>query len=427
MFIKKLNISSEEKQTFNYHLIYSVIEGFLTGVFVLNEFIFIKSIHGSNYELSVLFQFSVVVLLIAIITNEYIETIRNKKKLLRIIAIITRLPLVFIFLFPSHHNSFISNPLYNYYFLFAFFMYYMASPIILPSINLLLKSNYEHSNFGKLYSIVTSSNKIVMLVVTFLFGLLLDYDNFAFRYIYPVAGVLGIISIFILTKIDDSSIKVKQNFSIWQKVKKTLISSIKNNRPFRDFQISLMFYGFGFMSTVTVVTIFYDVVLQLNYTSVAFYKNVYNILAILLLPFFGRLISRIDHRRFSMISISSLFFYIIFVMLTEYYSFYVMIYDLKIYLMLLFAIIFHSFFAATMSLSWSIGSAYFCNKEEAGSYQSVHLSLTGLRGLIFPFIGIVIYERYGFTFTYISACISMLLGILILFYSEQNHPVVKKN
>ncbi len=425
MFLKNLNISEKEKATFKLHLAYSLIEGFLTGVFILNEFIFIKSLHGSNYELSVLFQFSVVVLIISVFTNQLMESLSNKKILLRIIALITRLPLVVMIFIPARF-IFQEQELFNYYFLFAFFMYYLASPVILPSLNLLLKNNYSSNNFGKLYSIATSMNKVVMLLITFLFGLLLDYDHFSFRYIYAFSGFLGIISIFLLTQIDDNNIVIKNSYSYLGNIRSIIIETLKTNKAFRDFQISLVFYGFGFMSTVTIITIFYEVVLQLNYTSVAFYKNVYNILAILLLPFFGRLISRIDQRRFSIISIASLLFYVIFVMLTEYFSNHFYIFDLKIYYMLLIAVVFHAFFAATMSLSWSIGSAYFCKTEEAGMYQSVHLSITGLRGLIFPIIGVALYERYGFTVTYITASISLLAGILILFYSERRVKFQKK-
>jgi len=425
MLLKNLNITLKERQTFIFHLIYSLIEGFLAGVFILNEFVFIKSLHGSNYQLSVLFQFSVVVLIISIVTNELMETVKNKKNLLRIIAVVTRLPLVLLFLFPSNIQQLNAHPLYNYYFLFAFFMYYLAQPIILPSLNLSLKNNYEHNNFGKLYSIATSMNKIIMLLVTFLFGLLLDYDNFAFRYIYPITGLMGMISIYLLTKINDDEIIVKTSFSIIKKVKDTFKLTMIKNIAHRDFQISLMFYGFGYMSTVTIITIFYNVALNLNYSSVAFYKNVYNIIAILILPYFGRLISRIDQRRFSSISIASLLLYIIFIMLTAFFPSHFFLFDLKIYYMLLLAVFFNSFFAATMSLSWSIGSAYFCKNEEAGIYQAVHLSLTGLRGFVFPLIGVALYEKFGFTITYIFASVSLLIGIIILFISEKRTPLQK--
>lgn len=305
-------------------------------------------------------------------------------------------------------------------------MYYLASPIVLPSLNLMLKNNYKHQHFGKYYSIATSLNKVVMLVVTFLFGLLLDYDNFAFRYVYPASGLLGILSIFLLTRIDDNSFSVKNHVALLSRLKSTLKETLVRNRAFRDFQISLVFYGFGYMSTFIVVTIFFEVVLHLNYSSVAFYKNVYNILAIIILPYFGRLISRIDQRRFSIISIASLLFYIIFVMLTEYFPAFFVIFDLKLYYLLIVAVVFHAFFAATMSLSWSIGSAYFCRDEEAGVYQSVHLSITGLRGFIFPVIGVALYEKFGFTFVYIAASASMLTGIVFLYLSEKYVPVQKK-
>ncbi len=204
---------------------------------MLNEFVFIKSLKGSNYQLSVLFQFSVVVLIIAVITNEIIESFRDKKKFLKLLAVLTRIPLILLlFLKPC-----VGNTLYNYYFLFTFFMYYLASPIVLPSLNLMLKNDYKHQHFGKYYSVATSLNKVVMLVVTFFFGLLLDYDNFAFRYVYPASGLLAIFSIFLLTRIDDNGFTVKKHFALLSNVKNTLKETLVSNRAFRDFQISLVF------------------------------------------------------------------------------------------------------------------------------------------------------------------------------------------
>ncbi|MDD3877578.1 MAG: MFS transporter [Bacteroidales bacterium] len=415
------NVNPQERKTFILHLIYALIEAILTGAFVLNEFIFIKSLNGSNYQLSMLFQFSMLVLLVSVFANEIIAAIRNKKKALRFIAVVTRLPLLLMFLFPGNPELISANPVYHYIFLGIFFMYFSASPIVFPTINLFLKNNYTHQNFGRLYSFVTTLSKVIVLVVTFLFGILLDYDNFAFRYVYPILAVLGIISVFIFSTIDFGHIEVKEKLllsAVFKKSITTMKQTLIFNKPFRDFQISFMFYGFAFMSTITVITIFYQEVLDLNYTSVAFYKNAYNVLAILMLPFFGRIISRIDPRYFSVISFASLMFYIICIMLTQYLPTYTLFLDVKIYGMLMAAIFFHAFFAATMSLLWSIGSAYFCEKEEAGVYQSVHLSLTGFRAVFVPILGIYLYEKFGFTITFIFAAISLATAIVILIYSK---------
>lgn len=111
--------------------------------------------------------------------------------------------------------------MYHLIFLAIFLVYYLAAPVINPTINLLLRTNYEHKNFGRLYSIATSANKVVLLVVTFLYGLLLDYDNYAFVYVFPVASVLGMVSIYLLSLINYTPPDVIA-------IKETIGQSVKN-------------------------------------------------------------------------------------------------------------------------------------------------------------------------------------------------------
>ena len=78
---------------------------------------------------------------------------------------------------------------------------------------------------------------------------------------------------------------------------------------------------------------------------------------------------------------------------------------------------------STMHLLWSIGSAYFCKKEDAGIYQSVHLSLTGLRASFAPLLGIAVYEAFGYTITLIIGIVCLLVGILFLIWSRNRHKI----
>ena len=384
---------------FRIHLIYSIIEGIILGALALNEFIFLKSLHGTNFQLGVLFQFSTVVLLVTVILNQVVKRFR-KKKLLRIVALITRLPLALLAFFPVGHEYHQAGSIYHYIFLAIFLLFYLAQPIILPTINLFLKTNYKASHFGRLYSIATSTNKIVMLVITFLFGLLLDFDNYAFTYIYPLLAVLGISSIYLLSLLDPG-IEPERNgggimSSAWQSVIR-MKDIILSNKPYRDFEIGFMLYGFSFMLTISVITIFLAEELDLNYSSIAFYKNAYNIIAIILLPFFGKMLDSIDPRKFASITFLSLLLYILFIGITEYVPFSTEIFGLQIYYMLIVAFIFHGFFAATMGILWAIGSAYFCRNEESADYQSVHLTLVGARASFAPLLGVGLYEIIGFS------------------------------
>jgi len=415
------SLSTGERRTFYLHLAYSLIEGIVLGVLALNEFVFIKSLHGSNYQLGFLFQFSMVVFVFLVFINEFIKRAKNKNRLLVWTGILTRLPFLLVFFFPQNQGDVLATPVYHYIFLGIFFVYYFGNTVIYPLTNLFLKNQYEHQNFGKLYGYASSANKIVMLVATFFYGMVLDINDFAFTYVFPVIAVLGMGSVYLLSLIryDNPVLKIgKQKF--FRSVKKSVLTMtgiLKNNKPYAHFEIGFMFYGFSFMITVTVITIFFERQLHLNYSSVAFYKNAYNILAIVLLPFTGKLLGKIDPRKFAVITFASLALYILFVMLTETFPAHIVIAGVDVYFTLILAYLFYGVFAATMALLWFIGSAYFCKREDAGDYQSVHLSLTGARALFAPLLGVLFYEMAGFRYTFLLAIVSLLAGIAIMFWS----------
>lgn len=419
------NITAKERKAFYFHFIYSLIEGLISGILVLNEFVFLKSLQGTPYQVGVLFQFSMVVLIAAIFINEGLHQIADKKKMLRYTAFITRIPLLILLFYPRHTGEMEADTIYHYAFLLIFFIYYLASPVIFPSINLLLKHNYSTLNFGRLYSFATSAKKITTLAATFFFGFLLDHDPFAFTYVYPVVAILGIISIYMLTLISFDIEKISESVSLKPKIFAGALQRVRNifrkNKPYLHYQIGFMLYGLAFMGTNSVITIFYDRAVGLNYSSVAFYKNFYNLIAIFLLPVFGRILADTDPRKFASLTYGSLALYLISFPGTLLFPAYIEVMGIQLYFMLVAGVLFNSLFIASMAISWSIGSAYFCNKSEAADYQSIHLSLTGVRAMFMPIAGIFIYELAGFSFTFILGAFLLVLGIILMFWSHKNY------
>jgi Na+/melibiose symporter-like transporter len=429
MLLALKKYTPEERKTFNLHLAYSIIEGVILGVLALNEFVFIKSLHGSNYQLGVLFQLSMVVFIFLIFINEFIKRAKDKKKLLRRVGLATRGPLVLLVFFPASAEAMEGSPVYHYIFLALFLVYYFGNVVIYPLINLFLKKQYAHENFGKLYGYASSANKIVMLVATFLYGILLDLDNFAFRYVFILVAILGIASLHLLSMIDYADQLQEKKDRFLESVRRsyrTMTTILRGNKPYLHFEAGFMFYGFSFMITVTVITIFFERALHLNYSSVAFYKNAYNILAIILLPYTGKLLGKIDPRNFAIITFGSLTLFITFIMLTEIFPYHTTFRGIEIYPMLIIAYLFYGIFAATMALLWFIGSAYFCKPEEAGDYQSVHLSLTASRAMFAPLFGVFFYELFGFTGTFLLAIGSLLFGIGLMAWSYRRDRNVSR-
>lgn len=412
---KNIQLSATEKRTFKLHFIFSIIDGIILGALALNEFILIKSLKGTNFQLVLLVLSGVVVLTFSIVMNELLQRTKNRKKMVRIVGLVTRFPLIFFYFFP---NSLLDVTfIHQIIFLIIFIIYFSANPILYPVINQLLKDSYSQKNFGHMYGIAGSANKIVMLLITFGFGFWLDLDNFSFRYLYPIMGILSIFSIYILTKINFVEIQNVYRHTLKNSTKKSfkrMKKILNENKPYKDFETSFMLYGFAWLISAAVITLFLENKLNLNYSSIGFYKTVYNTIAIILMPFFGKLLSNIDPRKFGIYTFGSMMLFMLFMALTEYLPFYFTIFNLKIYYLLVLSYVFYGIFAATMALLWYIGSAYFCKNDEVANYQAIHLTLTGVRGIFAPFLGILCLNLFGYIGVFIIGILFLAFSIIVL-------------
>ncbi len=420
---KKIKISfasKDEKRTFLLHLVFSIFDGIILGVLALNEYVLIKGLKGSSYQIGILFQFTVVVLIIAVPLTEILKRTIKKIRMLRLVAILTRAPLFLLLFFPKTITETTNIFFFQILFLLIFLIYFSANPLIMPTINGFLKTNYKHENFSKLYGYSATANKIVMLIATFFFGLLLDIFPNAYTYVYPFLAILGISSIFILTQIKYSPIVPKNKRSLKEAVKevtRSIINILKKNKAFRDFEIGFMFYGLAWLVTIAVIALFLENELKLNYSGIAFYKNFYTTVSILLTPLFGKLLGKINPRKFAIYTFGAMLLYLLFMGLTEYFPVYIEIFEIKIYYTLLVSFLSYGVFGAMMGLLWHIGSAYFAKDEDAADYQSVHLSFTGLRGAFAPLAGVWLFEIIGYSGVFLIGIISIFIAILVLIIS----------
>ena len=76
-----------------------------------------------------------------------------------------------------------------------------------------------------------------------------------------------------------------------------------------------------------------------------------------------------------------------------------------------------------MSLLWNIGSSYFCKNEEAANYHAIHLTLTGYRSLLAPFLGIVFYHWFGYVGAFLIGIGLVAVAISIMIWSEKKYKV----
>ncbi len=425
-------LSKNERKTFILHILYSIIDGLILGVFSLNEFVYKKNFDPGNLKLSMLFQLSVIVLPFSIFFTNFFEKVKNKKKLLYQIGISTRAPLLLFLFFPLLFDSGVNIGFLQDVFLVIFLLFYFATPFTLPLINQLLKANYGIEKLGKLYSYSWTINMFTQLVTILIFGMLLDVFPKAYIYIYPVLGILAMVSIWLISKIKSDKVEREyEKISLLKSWKSTFDETyeiLKENKPFRDFQIGLMIYGLAFLMNLSIVTLFLNDVLNLTYSEVAGYKSISLTLSIVTLPLFGVLLDRLDPRRFANISYALAASYFLFLIFNLIFPFNFTFSGIHIFAFTTIAYLVYGFFQSSMTILWGIGSSYFTTSEKAGIYQSIHCTLTGIRGLAAPFVGTAIYT-FGTYFNaktgyIVSFGTSIFLLILAMIYMKKS---LKKN
>ena len=409
------DLSENERRTFLLHTIYSLLDGLILGGFTLNEFVFQKNFHPDLFKISLLFQLGVLVLPFSIFFTQFYEKVANKKRLLARIGLFTRIPLLLFIFFPILPADQLQSDWVQNVFLIVFLLFYFASPFTIPLINHLLKLNYSPDKLGKLYSYSWSINLFTQLISSLLFGWLLDEFPTSFAYVYPVLGVIGLFSIYLISKMkNETEQKYYDDISLFESWGNTLDKSIKiltENKPFRDFQIGMMIYGVAFLMNLGVVAKFLNDQYDLNYSEVAGYKGIALVLAILTFPLFGLILDRKDPRRFGNMSfiLCALFFALM--VAAFYFHRPIHINSVRIFIFLALAYIAYGFFQSSMTILWGIGSSYFAPNDQVATYQAIHCSLTGIRGLLAPIIGTLLFSMFSFVGAFIASILLLLFAI----------------
>ncbi len=422
-----------EKRTFTFHLLYSMLDGILLGVIALNEFVLLKSLGGSAVHVGIFFQMASFLMPLSIFLTYFLSRIKNKKRMLIIIAIITRGPLLLFLLFPRDVAGLESSKLYIYAFLGIYLLFYFASPILLPVINLFLKSNYRHGRFGRLYSYALSINQIMLFAFTLIFGALLDLDNDIYRYVYPMLGVLGFLGIYLLTKIPYKEPE-QLPFS-----KRPFVEDLKNiyfhsidilrtNPAYRDFQMGMMVYGAGFFFVLAILPVYLSKHFGLSYTEIAAYKDIPILISVMMFPFSGAQMDRLDPRRVAIRSFVYIMFYFACLMLALFFPNAYVFHQYRLIYFVLLGFIFNGIFSGSMTLLWAIGSSYFSSAGDAARYHAVHVSLTGVRGIIAPFLGVWIFYFGGYyaSFSCSIACEALAVWLMVRSLRRRKLPELEQ-
>ncbi len=400
-----MNLNPIEKKTFIILMISTFMGGLVTCLSSIQDIIAKKALHSPDWQLTLLTMIWPVSNFFSIWWGKILENAKNKSVFFIIVAFLGRLILVL--------GLWINNM--NEYLLLLTFVYFFSS-LLIPATNSIYQNNIQKQNRGKLFGYSVSIGTFLSMLITFIAGKLLDTDEGIFRWILFFAGITGCFSSLILSFVKIKSSSPSENKGI--SMKEIFISPIsrtlyllRKNKDFAQFERNFSLYGLGFLMVVPVIPIYLVEHLNMNYTSTFIAKGILAQAGVLALsPFFGKLHDKKNIFHFGSIVFALLSLYPLGFILS------ILIPSPLISIILVFiTYILYGIAMAGVNITWTMGSITFAGEEDSAMYQSVHISITGIRGLIAPVFGFLVYKFMGILSVFLISFFCELIASFISF------------
>jgi MFS family permease len=278
---------------------------------------------------------------------------------------------------------------------------YLVGNMATPAYNAILRNNYPGTHRYRAFSIVVTTISAVAFLTSLGVGwLLTNYDERLFRVVFPIGAACGIVAILVYSRIkvrgergleplDDADAKP---FSFSGK-----FGILWRDRRFGKFMLMQFLLGFSNLLTAAVLV---SLIKQqdASYLEASLVLSVApNAAMVMTMPMWGRILQNMSPWRAR--SILAMIWAVGIVLIGC---------SGQSILMVILGQAIIGTSAAGGSLMWSLQQMYFARKEDVPQYMGVHCTLTGIRGLTAPFLGVWLMSLWGAHAVFFVAAAGML-------------------
>ena len=398
-----MNLNKIEKRTFILLLIASVFNGFVLSVFKMQDIVAKKTLMATDWQVTILVMLWPLSNLISLWWGKLLEHSSSLKKFFILTGFVGRLSLVGMLWVTGY-----------YQFLFIMLILFSFNALISPAQNSIYQLNFSKENRGSVFGYVSSIGTLVLIITSYYAGKFMDLDDNNFRVIFALIAIAGLIYSLIMAmiKVDKKKTPYVTKNHLHEIFIKPLTMGfclLKKNKTFAIFQRNFFLYGVGFIIILPAIPLYLVDVIQMSYSQIFWAKSILAEIGVLLFaPLAGKISDRVNPAFFNFLAFGMLSIYPIILILS---SFFVGTIYARIIVYIAFFL-----FGLAMSMiiiSWNISSIYFAKGNDVSMYQSVHVTLTGIRGLIIPPLGLLIMKFMGLRTLFAFSSFMLILGSLL--------------
>jgi len=272
------------------------------------------------------------------------------------------------------------------------------------------KSNYPHEVRGRVTARLQSIRFIIGVLITLTAARLGDRNPSSYAYIYPLAALSGLISLFLLSRIRIRG--EKGDLGKWQvstllsprRIFGEMYSVLRDDGRFRQYCLAQMFTGISNLMTISIVVaiVTRDLVpgdARGFWISVVLLDALPKMVMLGSIGRWGHIFDRLGVLAMREVNLLCWAASITFAMLGDLFT--PAPHETTSLLFLLGVTFFVLRGIATGlgqgggAVAWYIGHLHFARPEDAEVYMGIHVFLTGLRGLIAPLAGMWLWQAIG--------------------------------
>lgn len=303
--------------------------------------------------------------------------------------------------FPCLFFPFIENV---WFYIGAYAVFMISNRAVYPAWVEIMKENLEGDALSKLISQWTSINYIISIFLPPFICYLMDRDEGIWRILFFGFAVLQMLNMglifFIKTNVYHSCIKISTTKSLLHPLQKGW-AILKEKPAFRHYQLLFFLGGAGIIGSQSILPIYFKDNLNLSYIKLGMaFSFCKGISFILTSPFWGRYANRISlyHVNCYVNLCSSLFF--LFILASNYETNWLFV-----------AYLIYGTMQAGCEMSWNLSGPIFSGRDESTIYSSLNLAFVGIRGLICPSLGYLLFVYTSADIVFATCGLLCLLGI----------------
>jgi len=400
--LKLVRGSLLDRVALHYYTLSASIGAFMGGAMSLGTVVLKKTLHASELQMGLMMAIGPTTLLLGIIGSEFVMG-RDKRPFILLAGMISRGAFLLFFLCTS-----------PWMYIGLATVFSVFNSLMIPATSTLWQSTVSPQARNELWGLTISITTAISMATAFLGARLMDYDPMAYKWFFPVAAVLGMLSILIIARMPVRGrykLTRKRPKISWAKVfvepVRKMNKLMREDRNYRDFESFFFLYGVAFMIMAPVLPHYLVDVAKMNYTQAGLCDGVlFAFGMVALTSSWGRLMDRQNPMRLCALVFTILASFPALLLVGPLLA--------KLGLNLVYIVflgyLIYGIGMSGLGVAWNLAPIAFAGERDASRYTGAHITITGIRGSIAPIVGALAMQHWGYEPVLAASALFFLIG-----------------